>query len=120
MIDKEMLPTIFVVLFLVVHIIRSEVTGFNNFYAIKKNVYPKSSCHTIANVKSKSQCLGTCRIKMDRIVMISHDESTKFCMCCNDITGNDIMIAGQNWKSYAPRTCKYFVLSQSTFYFRVT
>lgn len=36
MIDKEMLPTIFVVLFLVVHIIRSEVTGLNNFYAIKK------------------------------------------------------------------------------------
>lgn len=117
MIDKDMLPTTCVVLFLVVYIIRSETTGFNSFYAIKKNVYPKSSCHKIANVKSKSQCLGTCKIKMDMIVMISHDESTKTCMCCSDITGSDI--AGPNWKSYVPRTCKYFFKNIS-FYFRVT
>lgn len=104
--DKEMLPTSYVALFLVVHVIHNEAAGFNSFYAIKTNEYPKSSCHKISDIKSKSRCLNACERRMDMIVMISHDDSTNTCMCCNNITGK--YIAGQNWKSYAPRSCKYF------------
>lgn len=85
-----MLPMIYVALFLVVHIIRNEAAGFNSYFAIQINEYPKSSCHEISNIKSKFRCLGTCSIIMDMIVMISHDESTEACMCCSDITGSDM------------------------------
>lgn len=105
-IENKMLPMIYVALFLVVHIIRNEAAGFNSYFAIQINEYPKSSCHEISNIKSKFRCLGTCSIKMDMMVMISHDESTEACMCCSDITGRDI--SGPNWKSYVPRTGKYF------------
>lgn len=107
-IDKEMLPTTCVALFLVVHIIPIDATVFNSIFAIQTNDYPKSSCHKISNITSTSTCLGTCVITVDRIVMISHDKSTNTCMCCNDITGSDI--TGPNWKSYVPSTCKYFII----------
>lgn len=86
-----MLSTTYVALFLVVHIIRSEATGFRSFYAINTNDCSKSSGHKISNIKSKSRCLGTCRNKMEKILMIRHDESTKTCICCNDNTGSDIV-----------------------------
>lgn len=106
-----MLPMIYVALFLVVHIIRSEAAGFNSYLAIEINEYPKSSCHELSNIKSKFRCLGTCSIIIDMIVMISHDESTEACMCCSDITGRDI--TGPNWKSYVPRTGKYLKKNKS-------
>ncbi|XP_052695677.1 uncharacterized protein LOC128174082 [Crassostrea angulata] len=92
-------------LFLVVHIIHNEATVFNDVFAVRTNDYPKSTCHRMSNIRSKGQCLGTCIISVDRIVMISHDESTNTCMCCNDITGSDI--TGPNWKSYVtlPAPC---------------
>lgn len=113
-ISKDMLRTTYAVLVLVGYIIRCEATGLISHYAIKINENPKSSCHKIANIKSNSICLGTCRIKMDRIVMISHDESTKTCMCCNDINGN--VLTGPNWKSYmyVPRKGKY-IFSKKAF-----
>lgn len=43
--------------------------------------------HEIADITSKGKCLGTCGTIMDNIVMISHDEFTNTCMCCNDIPG---------------------------------
>lgn len=103
--DKEMSLTIYVALFLVVHIIHNEATVFNDVFAVQTNDNPKSSCHQISNIKSKSTCLGTCVISVHRNVMISHDESTGICMCCNDVTGSGI--TGSNWKSYVPR--KYFL-----------
>lgn len=102
-----MLLTTYAALFLVVHIIRNEATVFNNAFAIQTYYHPKSSCHQISKIKSKSSCLGTCIISVDRNVMISHDESTSTCMCCNDITGSDI--TGPNWISYVPRRCKYLI-----------
>lgn len=108
-----MLPTTYAVLVMVICFIRSEATGFKSHHAIKINENPKSSCHKIANIKSKSICLGTCRIKMNRIVMISHDRSTKTCMCCNGITGSDLI--GPNWKSYVSRKCKYIFSKRNYF-----
>lgn len=102
-----MLPTTYTVLVMFICFIRSEATGFKSHHAIKINENPKFSCHKIANIKSKNICLGTCRIKMNRIVMISHDRSTKACMCCNDITGSDLI--GPNWKSYVSRKRKYII-----------
>lgn len=55
--DKEISPKIFAALFLFVHIIRSEVTGFNSNYAIQTNDYPKFSCQEISSVKSMIRCL---------------------------------------------------------------
>ncbi|XP_052693543.1 uncharacterized protein LOC128171795 [Crassostrea angulata] len=98
-----MLLTIYVALFLVVHIIHNEATVVNDVFAVRTNDYPKSTCHRISNIRSKGQCLGTCIISVDRNVMISHDESTNTCMCCNDITGSNII--GSNWKSYVPLPC---------------
>lgn len=103
-----MLLTTSVAVFLVVHIIRNEATVFNDVLAVQSNDYPKSSCHKISNIISTTKCLITCLISVDKIVMISHDESTNTCMCCSDISGSDI--TRPNWKSYVP--CKYFCLDQ--------
>lgn len=112
-----MLPTRYAVCFLVVNIIRNEAIDFRSLNAVKTNDYPKSSCrcHKVTHIKSRSSCLGTCEIIVDKIVMISHDEATSTCMCCNDITGS--AITGQNWKSYVPRTCKYFLDKIEAFIF---
>lgn len=74
---------------------------FDSFYAVRTNDYPKSSCHKIANIETAGECLLTCKISVDAIVMISHDISAKICMCCNDITGSDI--SGSNWKTFIER-----------------
>lgn len=100
-----MLSKGYVVLLIVSNAIGNVSLLFQSFYGIKIKEYPKSSCHEIADITSKGKCLGTCGTIMDNIVMISHDESTKTCMCCNDITGSDK--TGPKWKSYAQRTCKY-------------
>lgn len=102
-IDRNMLTTIYLFIFFVSNAMRSESTVFKSQYVIKTIKYPKTSCHRIANIRSKSKCVGTCATTMDMLVMISHDEYTKTCMCCNEITGSDII--GPNWRSYVP--CKY-------------
>lgn len=100
-IEKNMIPKTYLFICLVLKSIHSGSSVFKSFYGIKTNEYPKESCHRIDNIRSKGQCLGTCVISMDRIVMISHNESTKTCMCCSDMTGSDI--SGPNWRSYVPR-----------------
>lgn len=104
-IDRNMLhvTTIYLFIFFVSNAMRSESTVFKSQYVIKTIKYPKTSCHRISNIRSKSKCVGTCATTMDMLVMISHDEYTKTCMCCNEITGSDII--GPNWRSYVP--CKY-------------
>lgn len=104
----NILPKACLFIFLVVNAIHSGSAVFKSKYGIKTIEYPKESCQRIDNVRGKGQCLGACVITVDKIVMISHDESTKTCMCCNDISGSDIV--GPNWKSYALRTCKYWLL----------
>lgn len=102
-----MLTKIYLFIFFVSNAMRSESTVFKSQYVIKTTRYPKTSCHRIANIRSKSQCLGTCATTMDMLVMISHDEYTKTCMCCNDILGSDII--GPNWRSYVPRKYLFFM-----------
>lgn len=112
-----MLLTTSVAVFLVVHIILNEATVFNDVLAVQTNDYPKSSCHTISNIKRKTKCLTTCVTSVDEIVMISHDESTNTCMCCSDISGSDI--TSPNLKSYVP--CKYFIFwIKRGFYLKMT
>lgn len=107
-IDKNMLPKTYLFIFFFSNAMRSGSTVFESYHGIKTNEPPKSSCHKIDDIRSKGQCLGACVTTMDKIVMISHDESTKTCMCCNDITGSDI--TDPTWKSYVPRSCKYWFL----------
>lgn len=84
--------------FLIINIFNNKSAScFDSFYAVRTNDYPKSSCHKIANIETAGECLLTCKISVDAIVMISHDISAKICMCCNDITGSDI--SGSNWKN---------------------
>lgn len=71
---------------------------FESFYGVKANEHPKTSCQEIANIKTALRCLGRCGSTIDNIVMISHNESTDTCMCCNDITGSDII--GADWNSF--------------------
>lgn len=106
-IDKNMLPNTYLFIFLALNAMRSGSAVFKSNYGIKTNEYPKSSCHIIDNIRSKNQCLGTCVITVDKIIMISHDEPTNTCMCCSDITGSDI--TGPNWKSYVPRKYLLFI-----------
>lgn len=80
----------YVALFLDVHIICNEAAEFNDYFTIQINEYPKCSCHEISSIERKFRCLGTCLDIMDMLVMISHDKSTKICMCCHDITVSDI------------------------------
>lgn len=89
----------FIVIFLVLNAVRNEASSLKGYYGIKTNEHPKSSCHETPNIISTS--LATCGMIMDEIIMISHDESTKSCLCCNDITGKDII--GSNWKTFVPR-----------------
>lgn len=95
------------IVFLIVNIFYNTASCLDSFYAVRTNKNPKPSCHEIANIETARRCLGICRTKKDKIVMISFDKSSKTCMCCSDLTGSDI--TGQNWKSYVPRTCKYFI-----------
>lgn len=115
-----MLPTISLVICLVVSIIGIETTRIKTFYGIQTKEYPKSSCNEIPNIISKNECLGHCVITVNKIVMISHDESTHTCMCCNDFTGSNI--TRPNWKSYVPFTCKYLIIqfNQKKFSLKVT
>lgn len=88
--------------FLIINIFNNNSAScFDSFYAVRTNDYPKSSCHKIANIETAGECLLTCKISVDAIVMISHDISAKICMCCNDITGSDI--SGSNWKTFIER-----------------
>lgn len=97
--DKYMFANSFIVIFLVLNAMRNEASSLKGFYGIKTNEHPKSSCHEIPNIISTS--LATCGMIMDEIIMFSHDESTKSCLCCNDITGKNII--GSNLKTYVPR-----------------
>lgn len=102
------------IVFLIMHILYNKTTScIESFYGVKTNEYPKTSCHKIANIEIAGRCLGTCGTRVDRMVMISLDKSTKTCMCCSDITGSDI--TGPNWKSYVPRTCEYFFYLSSSY-----
>lgn len=93
------------VVFLIINVLYKAASCFDSLYAVRTNEYPKTSCQKYANIETDGRCLGTCGITKDIIVMISHDETTKTCMCCSDITGSDI--TGPNWKSFVP--CKYFL-----------
>lgn len=98
---SDVLQATYIVL-AVIHILyNNPASAYKSFYGVKTDEYPKSSCQTIANIESKRKCLGACGISMNRIGMISHDESTNKCMCCNNFTGSDIV--GSNWKTYVPR-----------------
>lgn len=103
-----MLPTAIVVIIRVVHNVCYEENNIKDFYGIYTNEYPKSSFSKIAHIKSTRECLKTCMITAGVTVMISHEKSTKTCMCCSDFNGDDII--GPNWKSYVQRMCKYFFL----------
>lgn len=106
--DKDMLTKVSVVLFFVSNAMCNEATGFKSFYGIKTDEYPKSSCHKISEIKSKGRCLEICGTTINNVAMISHDESTKVCMCCSDLTGSDL--SGLNWKSYIPGKCVFLLL----------
>lgn len=96
------------IVFLIITILYNKmVSCFGSFYGVRTNENPKISCRIIANIETDVRCLGTCGITMKTIDMISHDLSTKTCMCCSDLTGSDI--TGPNLKSYVPRTCKYLI-----------
>lgn len=86
---------------LVIHMLYNYgATALQSFYGVRTDENPKSSCHRITNIESTGKCLGTCGTIIDRIVMISHDESTNTCMCCNNLTGTDII--GSIWKTFSP------------------
>lgn len=95
------------VAFLIINILYNKTTScLDSLYALRTNENPKTSCHKFANIETAGRCLGTCGITKDIIVMISHDKTTKTCMCCSDLTGSDI--TGLNWKSFIP--CEYFLV----------
>lgn len=89
------------VVFLILNIKCVKPTGIESFHGVRTGGYPKSSCRKIDNVISTGRCLAKCGILMDEIIMVSLDKSTRICMCCNDITGGDII--GSNWKTFVPR-----------------
>lgn len=87
------------VIFLIIYILYNKTTScFESFYGVRTNEYPKTSCQEIENIKTALRCLGRCGSTIDNIVMISHNESTNTYMCCNDVTGSDII--GANWNSF--------------------
>lgn len=98
---SDMLQATYIVLAVIYIFYNNTVSAFESFYGVSTDAYPKSSCQAKANIESRGRCLGICGISMDRIAMISHDKSTKICMCCNNFTGSDII--GSNWKTYVPR-----------------
>eukprot|EP00105_Crassostrea_gigas_P005211 XP_011418727.2 PREDICTED: uncharacterized protein LOC105321934 [Crassostrea gigas] len=73
------------------------------FYGERTNDYPKSSCLDIGKFQSTGRCLQVCGNTLDMLIMISHNMETHACMCCDDITGSDII--GSNWKTYIPPPC---------------
>lgn len=88
---SDMLQATYIVLAVIYIFYNNTVSAFESFYGVSTDEYPKSSCQAKANIESRGRCLGICGISMDRIAMISHDKSTKICMCCNNFTGSDII-----------------------------
>lgn len=85
-------------------ILCSTETYLKMFYGERTNDYPKSSCLDIGKFQSTGRCLQVCGNTLDMLIMISHNMETLTCMCCDDITGSDII--GSNWKTYIPRKCQ--------------
>lgn len=85
-------------------IILCKETYLKMFYGERTNDYPKSSCLDIGKFQSTGRCLAVCGTTLEMLIMISHNMETHTCMCCDDITGSDII--GSNWKTYIPRKWK--------------
>lgn len=102
-----MFQATYIVFLIITSLYNKKASCFDSFYGVRTHEYPKTSCHKFENIETAGRCLWACGTPMDRILMISHDETTKTCMCCSDITGSDI--TGPNWKSFVPRTCMYSI-----------
>lgn len=92
------------VVVLAIIILCSKETYLKMFYGERTNDYPKSSCLDIGKFQSTGRCLAVCGTTLEMLIMISHNMETHTCMCCDDITGSDII--GSNWKTYIPRKWK--------------
>lgn len=98
--------TCIVHVFLIINILYNRTGScFESFYGLRTTDNPKTSCLKFANIETAGRCLGTCGITMKAMDMISHDQYSKTCMCCSDLTGSDIT---GHWKSFVLHTCKYF------------
>lgn len=101
---SNMLQISYSVIVLATIILCSKEAYLKMFYGERTNDYPKSSCLDIGKSHSTGRCLAVCGTSLEMLIMISHNMETHTCMCCDDITGSDII--GSNWKTYIPRKCK--------------
>lgn len=101
---SNMFKSSYSVVVLAIIILCSKETYLKMFYGERTNDYPKSSCLDIGKFQSTGRCLAVCGTTLEMLIMISHNMETHTCMCCDDITGSDII--GSNWKTYIPRKWK--------------
>eukprot|EP00105_Crassostrea_gigas_P040753 XP_019924901.1 PREDICTED: uncharacterized protein LOC109619399 [Crassostrea gigas] len=97
-------------------IILCKETYLKMFYGERTNDYPKSSCLDIGKFQSTGRCLAVCGTTLEMLIMISHNMETHTCMCCDDITGSDII--GSNWKTYIPPQCGDHYVTYDLFSFQ--
>ena len=78
-----------------------ETMKTESFHAIKTARYPRRSCLQIVNTPSKRVCFIRCLNKLDVLYMFSYNKILQSCMCCQDLSGNDI--TDNNWETYELR-----------------
>lgn len=84
-----------------IYLLINDSTQWVNLYGEKTSTYPKSTCSEIPyNVLSAAscfqKCLGTLRIHY----MFSYSNDQQTCMCCADLSGDDLV--SPQWNSFVP------------------
>lgn len=87
-------------MFLIINLWISDSTQWVSLYGEKTTTYPKSTGFEIPSVLNAAscfqRCLGTFRIHF----MFSYNKHQPTCMCCQDLTGVDLV--SPRWRSFVP------------------
>ena len=78
----------------------------------KSDLYPKTSCLSITKVETIGQCFMRCLKAFEFNRMFSYSKDQRVCMCCVDLSGNDVI--GYDWMTYVPR--KYYLKQVSVYH----
>nr|XP_034319353.1 uncharacterized protein LOC117687213 [Crassostrea gigas] len=92
-------------MFLTVNLWISDSTQWVSLHGERTATYPKATCseipYDVLNAASCFQrCLGTRRIHY----MFSYNKYQRTCLCCEDLTGIDLV--SPLWTSFVPAPCK--------------
>ena len=69
-------------------------------FGVKSDLYPKTSCLSIAKVETIGHGFLRRLKAFEFHRMFSYSKDNRVCMCCVDLSGNDVI--GYDWMTYVP------------------